>query len=77
MCNVDGSSSESCNVTTGECSCNEGVQGLNCDECKLEYYNFTKNGCQGTRNSYHILKYFCVPKFCKFVLKFVALIFVT
>ena len=46
-------SSQSCNVTTGECSCHEGVEGFNCDECKLEYYNFTENGCQGMRDYYY------------------------
>ena len=47
MCQVNGSYSQQCDVTTGQCRCKPGVTGLLCDECEPEHYNFAESGCQG------------------------------
>ncbi|XP_072888416.1 agrin isoform X6 [Hemitrygon akajei] len=50
-CNRYGSYSETCNPSTGQCSCKPGVGGLKCDRCEPGFWNFRgivideKSGC--------------------------------
>ena len=45
-CNLTGSGSTACNVTTGQCSCFEGVKGRQCDACKTHFFGFKSGrGC--------------------------------
>ena len=39
-CNIDGSSSASCNLTTGVCTCKANIIGNKCTECESGYYGF-------------------------------------
>ena len=44
-CNSIGSNGISCNISTGECECNIGYSGTQCNNCADEYYGWpTCNG---------------------------------
>ena len=47
-CNCDtyGSQSLSCNQETGQCNCSYTFEGLMCDKCKPNFYNYPI--CEGT-----------------------------
>lgn len=47
-CDTVGSSTATCNVTTGQCECKVGVGGRQCSECLFGFYNLTTSGCTGT-----------------------------
>ena len=44
-CDAEGSTSQVCNMTTGECDCQPNVQGLTCDSCTFGHHNLTATGC--------------------------------
>ena len=45
-CSVNGSSSQTCNVFTGECECKANVVGHRCDTCRINYYQLDPSeGC--------------------------------
>ena len=46
-CHQVGSSSDSCDSVTGQCTCLTGVTGPECDSCGFNYYNLTITGCMG------------------------------
>ena len=51
-CYLPGSVNQSCNLTTGQCSCRGGVQGQNCDTCILTGNPFANiSECSGTSHS--------------------------
>ena len=39
-CNVTGSTRSWCDVTTGQCSCHDGVTGRQCDACQRYFFGF-------------------------------------
>ncbi|GIX84198.1 laminin subunit alpha, partial [Caerostris extrusa] len=39
------STSEQCDLETGQCSCQPGAGGLTCDLCEPGYWNYSPNGC--------------------------------
>ncbi|XP_068437392.1 laminin subunit alpha-1 isoform X2 [Clinocottus analis] len=46
-CDVSGSLSSVCDVTTGQCSCRENVTGLTCDRCQSGSFGLqTQGGCR-------------------------------
>ena len=45
-CNEEGAADDTCDVTSGVCTCIDKVSGDKCDTCKTGYYNFPT--CQGT-----------------------------
>lgn len=45
-CGCDSNNSVSHLCDDGQCSCVEGVAGLQCNECEDGQYNFTSSGCQ-------------------------------
>ena len=46
-CNPTGSRSDVCDAESGQCDCKPGVDGLTCNECKLNFYGFSSAGCTG------------------------------
>lgn len=40
QCNLYGSYKETCDPTTGQCSCKPGVGGQKCDRCEPGFWNF-------------------------------------
>ena len=46
-CNPLGSTSNECDITTGQCQCQPGVTGLKCDTCMRYHYGFSSTGCTG------------------------------
>ena len=44
QCSVPGSKNELCNEN-GECDCNDNINGLKCEKCMENHYNFP--GCKG------------------------------
>ena len=53
LCNESGSdpsAGESCNATTGQCTCKENVEGVKCTSCKTSFFNLQSSnptGCEG------------------------------
>lgn len=45
-CDLIGSYNRTCDQTTGQCYCREGVTGLKCDKCLPFHYGFSLKGCQ-------------------------------
>ena len=46
-CNTSGTigSSTTCSDTTGQCSCDTGYTGIDCDECEADFYLSDFNTC--------------------------------
>ena len=44
-CDIEGSNSEKCNVTTGQCDCKENIEGMKCRTCSID--NKYGPGCIG------------------------------
>ena len=44
-CNPLGSDNPFCDLYTGKCKCKPNVEGLKCDQCKNNFYNFSA-GCE-------------------------------
>lgn len=38
---------KTCNSVTGACLCSPGVIGDRCDQCDVDYYGLSMNGCVG------------------------------
>ena len=38
-----------CATYGGQCVCQEGLTGLECDACECGWFNFTNSGCQGMK----------------------------
>ena len=53
-CHMIGSSGKTCNQTSGQCPCKEGVTGLRCDRCKKGYEqtNSLVSPCTSKQPSY-------------------------
>ena len=45
-CAKEGSTSEYCDQNTGQCTCKDNFEGLKCDKCKPNHFNFPT--CEGT-----------------------------
>ena len=57
-CDGVGSNSSECNVTTGQCVCNNHVTGRSCDRCDDNYVDLSVGGCTGT--IFSLLLSFCL-----------------
>lgn len=42
-----GSVTPQCDLQTGHCECQPGVQGSKCDQCQHGHWNLGPSGCQG------------------------------
>lgn len=40
-----GSLNGSCDILTGQCPCKPGVTGRTCDQCQLDHYGYSDDGC--------------------------------
>ena len=40
-CNPDGRKDNTCDITSGQCSCIDNVSGLKCDACAIGWYGFS------------------------------------
>jgi len=46
-CDTIGSTSRTCNLSTGQCDCKEGFKGRKCDECEQDYWKTDSGkGCE-------------------------------
>lgn len=46
VCNNEGSLNAECDAHTGQCKCQPGVGGTECDRCLSDHYGFSANGCK-------------------------------
>ena len=46
-CNTTGSMNIACSRSTGQCNCQPGVNGRQCDNCMKQHYDFSSDGCTG------------------------------
>lgn len=44
-CECDPIGSISCNQSSGQCACKEGVGGDNCEHCDVAHFNYSLSGC--------------------------------
>jgi len=49
-CNPIGSTNGQCDIVTGQCECQPGVTGLQCERCEVNFFGFSSSGCKRERD---------------------------